>query len=118
MANYLPVMLSDPVLTWLISLPADSIDSWDDLKKAFVENYRSTYKSPSSKFDLARMYQKSGETLRSFIRRFSEKRNSIPNIAEVEVINAFINGIHNADLRNKLNRKPPTRIGDMLNTAE
>ena len=89
MANYLPVMLSDPVMTWLISLPADSIDSWDDLKKAFIENYRSTYKRPSSKFDLARMYQKSGETLRSFIQRFSEKRNSIPNIAEVEVINAF-----------------------------
>ena len=64
------------------------------------------------------MYQKPGETLRSFIRRFSEKRNSIPNITEVEVINAFINGIHNSDLRNKLNRKPPTRMGDMLNTAE
>ena len=64
-----------------------------------------------------RIYQRTGETLWSYIRRFSEMRNSIPNISEVEII-SFMNGVQNSDLRGKLNHKPPTRIGEMLQTAE
>ena len=42
MANYLPVMLSQTANNWLMDLRKDSIESWDDLKKVFVENYMAT----------------------------------------------------------------------------
>ena len=42
MANYLPVMLSQSTNNWLMGLREDSIESWDDLKKVFVENYMAT----------------------------------------------------------------------------
>ena len=42
MTNYLLVMLSQTTNNWLMGLREDSIESWDDLKKVFVENYMAT----------------------------------------------------------------------------
>ena len=89
MANYLPIMLSQSANNWLIGLREDSIESWDDLKKVFVENYMATGLQPGTKYDLENLHQTSGEPLRSYIRRFSETRNTIPNIGDSEVISAF-----------------------------
>ena len=58
--------------------------------KVFTDNYMATYTLPGIKHDLKRIYQKPSELLRSYIRRFSKMRNSIPNITEAEVITAFI----------------------------
>ena len=77
-----------------------------------------TCTQPGTKHDLNRIYQKPSELLRSYIRRFSEMRNSIPNITEAEVITAFVRGLHHHDLRSKFNRKPPKAIGEMIMTAD
>ena len=45
-------------------------------------------------------------------------RNSIPNITEVEVITAFVRGLHHRDLRSKFNHKSPKGIGEMIMTAD
>ena len=71
-----------------------------------------------TKHDLNRIYQKPSELLRSYIKCFSEMRNSIPNITEAEVITAFVKGLHHRDLRSKFNRKPPKGIGEMITTAD
>ena len=42
MANYLPVMLKPTAMNWLTSLRPDTIGSWDDLKRMFIENYMAT----------------------------------------------------------------------------
>jgi len=42
MANYLPVMLSQSTNNWLMGLAEDSNESWDDLKKVFIENHMAT----------------------------------------------------------------------------
>ena len=39
MVNYLPVMLSTKALNWLNGLPENSIHSWDELMKTFIDNY-------------------------------------------------------------------------------
>ena len=90
MANYLPIMLMLTAMNWLTSLAPDSIESWEQLKKVFTDNYMATCTRPGTKHNLNRIYQKLPELLRSYIRQFFEMRNSIPNIMEVEVITAFI----------------------------
>ena len=72
---------------------------------------------PGTKHDLSRINQKPSELLCSYIQRFLEMRNSIPNIMEAEVITAFIRGLHHCELRSKFNCKPPTGIGEMITTA-
>ncbi|XP_066351301.1 uncharacterized protein [Miscanthus floridulus] len=117
MANYLPIMLTPPAMSWFTSLTPDSIESWEELKKVFTDNYMATCTRPGTKHDLSRINQKPSELLYNYIRRFSEMRNSIPNITEAEVITAFIRGLHHRELRSKFNRKPPTSIGEMITTA-
>ena len=42
MANYFPIMLKPTTINWLTSLQSDIIDSRDDLKRLFIENYKAT----------------------------------------------------------------------------
>ena len=105
-------------MNWLTSLQPDIIDSWDDLKRMFIENYKATCERSATKHDLARVYQRTGEILRSYIRGFSEVRNRIPNILEAEVITCFVKGLyHHDELRRKFNRRPPTLISQMFQMA-
>ena len=88
MANYLPIMLTPAAMSWFTSLAPDSIGSWEDLKRVFTDNYMATCRWLGTKHDLNRITQKPSELLRSYIRCFSEMRNSIPNITKAEVITA------------------------------
>ena len=110
-------MLMPAIMSWFTSLAPDSIGSWEELKKVFADNYMAMCTRPGTKHDLNRINQKPSELLRSYIRRFSKMRNSIPNITEVEVITAFIRGLHHRELRSKFNYKPPTSISEMITTA-
>ena len=88
-----------------MGLGEDSIESWDDLKKVFIKNYMATCQQPSTKYDLEKLHQTSREPLRSYIRCFSEMRNTIPNIGDSEAISAFTRGLHHhQELRSKLYR--------------
>ena len=77
-----------------MGLREDSIKSWDDLKNVFVENYMAMCQQPGTKYDLEKLRQTSGEPLRSYIRRFSKTRDTIPNIMDNKAISAFTRGIH------------------------
>ena len=59
------------------------------------------------------------ETLRDYIRRFSDMRLKIPKISHDEAISTFIKGLrfHEA-LRSKLLRKRPTKVAELLATAK
>lgn len=98
-----------------MSLRPDSIESWDELKKVFIKNYMVTCQQPGMKYDLEKLHQMSGEPLRSYIRRFSKTRNSIPNITDSEAIAAFTRGLHHhPELHSKLYRKRAQTIGELL----
>ena len=118
MANDLPVMLSQSANNWLMGLREDSIESWDDLKKVFVKNYMATCQQPGTKYDLEKLHQTFGEPLRSYIRRFSEMRITIPNIEDSEAISTFTRGLHHhQELCSKLYLMRPQAIGELLKVA-
>ena len=68
MVNYLPVMLMPTAINWLTSLAPDSIESWEQLKKVFTDNYMAMCTRPGIKHDLNHIYQKPSELLRSYIK--------------------------------------------------
>ena len=117
MANYLPVMLNQSANNWLLSMHENSIQSWDNLKKVFTDNYMATYKQPRTNYDLEKLHQSSGESLCDFIRRFSETRNFVPNITDAEAIATFTKGLRHEQLHNKLYRKRPTTIDELIQMA-
>jgi hypothetical protein len=51
MANYLPVVINQSVNQWLLSLREGSINTWAQLRRAFIDNYMATCQQPDNKYD-------------------------------------------------------------------
>ena len=71
-------------------LSSNTIQSWADLSEIFVGNFQGTYKHPRNIWDPKNCHQKADETLRGYIRRFSRQCNELPNVANADVIGAFL----------------------------
>ena len=65
------VYLSGAARSWMRKLPEESIDSWESFENLFVKNFRSTCKKPASIEQLRTCTQKSGESMRAYIQRWS-----------------------------------------------
>nr|AAP52380.2 retrotransposon protein, putative, Ty3-gypsy subclass [Oryza sativa Japonica Group] len=77
LANYLPAALKGSAHLW----------------QQFVANFQGTYKRHAIKDDLHALTQNSGESLREYVSRFNECRNTIPEITDASVIHAFKSGV-------------------------
>ena len=69
MAAYFPLMMSRHAQNWLESLPAGSINSWQDLCTAFVQYYQAACPCPKTRWDLGSVTQRPSESLRDYIKR-------------------------------------------------
>jgi hypothetical protein len=113
----LPLFLSDAARAWLEHLPPAHISDWDDLVKAFAINFQGTYVRLGNSWDLRSCRQQPGESLREYIRRFSNQRTELPNITDSDVIGAFLAGTTCRDLVSKLGRKTPTKASELMDIA-
>ena len=119
MANYFSIVLDQASHQWLLSLPENSFDSWEELWHAFIDNFITTCEQPGNKYDLERIRDHKNETLRDYIRCFSDMCLKIPKISHDVAVSSFIKGLrfHKA-LRSKLLRKMPTTVAELLATAK
>ena len=80
-------------------------------------NFQGTYKRPGNPWDLKNCRQKANETLCGYIRRFSRHCNELPNVADADVIGAFLSGMTYESLVHKLGRKGPQTTKELLDIA-
>jgi hypothetical protein len=78
----LQLHLTGAARSWLNTLPNESIGSWGELKSQFAQNFRSTYKRLASLEEVKACAQRKGETLRSYIQRWSIIKNSVENVSD------------------------------------
>jgi hypothetical protein len=86
---YFPFCLDQAPLTWLESLDKHSIDKWDQLTEQFTSNFAGAMGRSGTRMDLAVVKQEQGETLRKYMRRFFDKRATVVDITDKEVIDLF-----------------------------
>ena len=102
MASYFHVALTGPARTWLMNLTPRSIRSWEELCTMFTANFASAYQQHGVEAHLHAVRQKSGESLRTFISRFTKVRGTIPRISDASVITAFRQGVRDKKMLEKL----------------
>jgi hypothetical protein len=90
----LQLHLTAAARSWLGKLHSGSIDSWHELEKQFVSNFRSTYKWPASLEKLKACIQGYNEPLRSYIQCWSIIKNSIEDVSDKKAVDAFVSGLH------------------------
>jgi hypothetical protein len=111
-------MALDPTpLKWLESLSNNSIDSWEQLKKVFIDNFQGAIARAGTHHDLAQCKQERNKLLRSYTCRFFNVRATIANISEEDIIDCFYNGITDPGIYRDLGQnRPKTVVGlrDMM----
>jgi hypothetical protein len=92
-ALYFLVALESAPLTWLESLKPNSNNSWEDLKRAFIDNFQGSMIIGGTRHNLSQVKQEMNETLRSYTWHFFKMRATISNITDEDVIYYFQNGL-------------------------
>jgi hypothetical protein len=107
---YFPFCLDQAPLTWLESLDKHLIDKWDQLKEQFTSNFAGTMGHSGTRMDLAMVKQEQGETLRKYMRRFFDKRATVVDVTDKEVIDLFQDGLYHRRTFEGFGRRRPKSI--------
>jgi hypothetical protein len=102
MTKYFPVALTGMVWSWLMNLPEGSLTCWAKLCRQFTTNFKSTYARLVNEVNLHAVQQRLGESLWSFIQRFSQVRNTISRISNTFVVVALRQGMRDEKMLEKL----------------
>jgi hypothetical protein len=107
-------MALDPApLTWLESLSNNSIDSWEGLKKVFIDNFQGAIARAGTRHDLAQCKQEHNELLQSYTCHFFDVRATIANISEENIIDCFYNGLTDPGIYRDFGRNRPKIVAGL-----
>ena len=67
-ARYLPLMMDGANRHWINTLAPNSIDSWEDMRLAFIKHFEGSYSHATIVEDLERCIQGRNESTRSWVR--------------------------------------------------
>nr|BAB39950.1 putative polyprotein [Oryza sativa Japonica Group] len=113
-AKVIHLTLDGIARSWYFNLPANSIYSWEQLRDVFVLNFRGTYEEPKTQQHLLGIRQRPGESIREYMRRFSQARCQVQDITEASVINAASAGLLEGELTRKIANKEPQTLKQLL----
>jgi hypothetical protein len=100
-------------LTWLESLSNNSINSWERLKKVFIDNFQGAITHAGTRHDLSQCKQERNKLLRSYTRHFFDVRAIIANISEEDIIDCFYNGISSPGIYRDFGRNRPKTVAGL-----
>nr|GEX88975.1 reverse transcriptase domain-containing protein [Tanacetum cinerariifolium] len=92
-------------IVWFDDLPQESIDSYDDLKKAFLENYLQQKKCIKDPVEIHNIKQRDVESTKEFVHRYKLECRDVKGAPECMKILGFMHGITNPGLIKRLQDK-------------
>nr|GEU42363.1 reverse transcriptase domain-containing protein [Tanacetum cinerariifolium] len=102
---------------WFDDLPKESIDSYDDLRKAFLENYLQQKKCIKDPVEIHNIKQRDKESTEEFMRRYKLECRDVKGDPECMKISGFMHEITNPELIKRLHDKIPMSKDEMMSEA-
>ncbi|GJU79421.1 reverse transcriptase domain-containing protein [Tanacetum coccineum] len=99
---------------WFDDLPPESIDSYDDLKKAFLENSLQQKKCIKDPIEIHNIKQREGESTKDFVKRYKLESRDVKGAPECMRISGFVHGITNPELIKRLHNKISKIVDEMM----
>jgi hypothetical protein len=103
---------------WLTNLPDGAIYNRDPLCAMFIGNFQGTYKHSSTAESLKMIKQKPDESIWDYVKHFCNARNSIPNMQDFKIINAFCDRVSDIKTTEEIAMKKPKSVDDLLAVAD
>nr|GEU81622.1 reverse transcriptase domain-containing protein [Tanacetum cinerariifolium]GEU81915.1 reverse transcriptase domain-containing protein [Tanacetum cinerariifolium] len=106
--------LTENARVWFDDLSAESIDSYDDLKKPFLENYLKQKKCIKDPIEIHNIKQRDGESTEDFVKRYKLESMDIKGAPKCMRISGFVHGITNLELIKRLHDKIQKTVDKMM----
>ncbi|GJX30981.1 reverse transcriptase domain-containing protein [Tanacetum coccineum] len=107
-------ILTGSARVWFDDLPPESIDSYDDLKEAFLANYLQQKKCIKDLVEIHHIKQRKGESTEDFVQRFKVESRDVKGASKVMRISGFMYGITNPELIKRLHDKILKSVDEMM----
>ncbi|GJX81035.1 reverse transcriptase domain-containing protein [Tanacetum coccineum] len=98
---------------WFDKLPRESIDSYEDLRTAFRENYLQQTKHIKDPVEIHHIKQRDGESTEDFMERYKAEIMDVEGAPECMKISVFMRGITHPKLIKRLYEKIPRSMDEM-----
>ncbi|GJX14365.1 reverse transcriptase domain-containing protein [Tanacetum coccineum] len=102
------------VRVWFDELPPKSIDSYKDLKAAFLAYFMQQKKHVKDPVEIHNIKQRDGETIEEFMERFKVETGRMKGAPECMKISGFMHGVNNPELTKRLNERVPKTLEEMM----
>ncbi|GKA12904.1 reverse transcriptase domain-containing protein [Tanacetum coccineum] len=106
--------LTGNVRVWFDDLPPELIDSYDDLKKAYLENYLQQKKCIKDPIEIHNIKQREGESTEEFVKRYKMESRDVKGAPECMRISRFLHEITNPELIKRLHDKIPKTVDEIM----
>ncbi|PIN04083.1 hypothetical protein CDL12_23384 [Handroanthus impetiginosus] len=110
--------LGESAQTWFSQLPSGSIHSFAQLCELFMHQYATSKHFKKTFFSLFSLEQEERETLREYIRRFTEAALEVSTTHKEVLANAFIKGLQDGPFFSSLVKKLVEDFDELLARAE
>ncbi|GJV91018.1 reverse transcriptase domain-containing protein [Tanacetum coccineum] len=99
---------------WFDDLPPESVDSYDDLKKAFLMNFLQQKKCIKDPVEIHYIKQREGESTEDFVQIFKSESSHVKGAPECMRISGFMHEITNPELIKRLHDNIPKSVDEMI----
>ncbi|GJU52416.1 reverse transcriptase domain-containing protein [Tanacetum coccineum] len=106
--------LIEAARVWFDELPPESIDSYKDLKVAFLVYFMQQKKHVKDPVEIHNIKQKDGETIEEFIEHFKVETRRIKGAPECMKISGFMHEVNNPKLTKPVNEHVPKTLEEMM----
>ena len=113
-----PTTLKGSAQVWFSKIPPNSVSSFEELSKLFVNNFIGGQRHKCSSSNLLTIEQGENESLRSFITRFNREALSVDEVDDKLLLVAFHNGINSDLFIHKLYEKEPYSMAELVHSAQ
>ena len=112
-----PTSLREGPLGWFSDLPPNSITSFDALELKFTTQYATSRPHRTSSMSLLNVKQERGESLRTFMNRFSKVCTSIRNLNPEIAMHHLVSAILPGRFTESLIKRPPCDMDELRTRA-
>ena len=113
-----PTTLKGPTRVWFSKIPPNSLSSFEELSKLFVNNFIGGQRHKRSSSSLLTIEQGENESLRSFITHFNREALTVDEVDDKLLLMAFHNGVNYDLFIHKLYEKEPQSMVELVHSTQ
>ena len=102
---------------WFSKIPPNSVSSFDELSKLFVNNFIGGQRHKRSSSRLLTIEQGENESLRSFVTRFNREALTVNEMDDKLLLAALHNGVNSSLFIHKLYEQEPQTMAKLVHLA-